>query len=537
MTKTLTISGTARTTIARSNWVFSECANRGQVGVGSVTLDDPGAALTIPAMKAWNVAESAASQTRVMTGWTNQRKYQRGPFRAGADRQIVVELYDLNTFLDDILLTGGGADRPAETDYARVTWLLSTAAMTSADYGAVVAGQVPNSGTVTMDAIDYRGEPPRTVLDDCAQLSGKNHFLYWDTGAVPKLWYDDAATSTGLQSTLKISDTLADVNNTSVFAPIYEGDILTLNPSLVKSTIAVRHKGGVQTATDLGTVGTYRQREHRSTHHRRMTASTGGVQANKWVNKLGSESQLGTVSILVPLANVNDVRAGSAVQVKLKVAGITSYTYFRVIQRDVLPAPGSNGDAPSDVLYKVRLTFMDDVRPTSLGVQPDSHKGTVIDEVRSNGTTDDASVIIDRGGITVTNGAITVTNPGGTVIIDGTSDMFRIAATGTVLVPKLTKVAANYASTQVHTGLTYDPMSDWSIKRPQSSGDWVQKLPYSEVGHSGLTLRYWHGRARVTRTDWTEVQAAMETTAPPLAGSQAGGKYLFRYYILELTAI
>jgi hypothetical protein len=46
-------------------------------------------------------------------------------------------------------------------------------------------------------------------------------------------------------------------------------------------------------------------------------------------------------------------------------------------------------------------------------------------------TNDGAEVVIDGSGITVTDGAITVENPTGTVIIDGTSNMFKIQATGT----------------------------------------------------------------------------------------------------------
>lgn len=41
-------------------------------------------------------------------------------------------------------------------------------------------------------------------------------------------------------------------------------------------------------------------------------------------------------------------------------------------------------------------------------------------------------VLIDSSGIAVTNGKITVTNAGATVIIDGTSNMFKISATGTL---------------------------------------------------------------------------------------------------------
>jgi hypothetical protein len=45
---------------------------------------------------------------------------------------------------------------------------------------------------------------------------------------------------------------------------------------------------------------------------------------------------------------------------------------------------------------------------------------------------DPGEVVIDSTGIAVTNGKITVTNAGATVIIDGTSDMFKISASGTL---------------------------------------------------------------------------------------------------------
>ena len=42
-----------------------------------------------------------------------------------------------------------------------------------------------------------------------------------------------------------------------------------------------------------------------------------------------------------------------------------------------------------------------------------------------------SNVVVDSSSIAVTNGAITVTNAGSTVVIDGSSNMFKIAATGT----------------------------------------------------------------------------------------------------------
>lgn len=47
----------------------------------------------------------------------------------------------------------------------------------------------------------------------------------------------------------------------------------------------------------------------------------------------------------------------------------------------------------------------------------------------ANGT---GAVVIDNAGVTVTAGAITVTNSGGTVIIDGSSNIFKILASGTI---------------------------------------------------------------------------------------------------------
>jgi hypothetical protein len=60
-----------------------------------------------------------------------------------------------------------------------------------------------------------------------------------------------------------------------------------------------------------------------------------------------------------------------------------------------------------------------------------------------------ADVVIDEAGITVTNGSITVTNAGATVIIDGTSNMFKIMATGT-LTRSFPSVATGYADTAVN---------------------------------------------------------------------------------------
>ncbi len=88
----------------------------------------------------------------------------------------------------------------------------------------------------------------------------------------------------------------------------------------------------------------------------------------------------------------------------------------------------SNGSGASKVEIDARgITIVDGaISVTDTGGNT-SITGGVIQRVSNSG----ATVVINSSGITITGGAMTVTNPAGTVIIDGTSNMFKIVATGT----------------------------------------------------------------------------------------------------------
>lgn len=62
-----------------------------------------------------------------------------------------------------------------------------------------------------------------------------------------------------------------------------------------------------------------------------------------------------------------------------------------------------------------------------------------------------ATTVINENGVTITNGALTVTNAGSTVIIDGTSNMFKIAATGTL--SRAVAASTNSSTSVTLTGL------------------------------------------------------------------------------------
>ena len=213
--RTVTIGSTDYTEyVQQSQFSLTECANRGEVGTGGFDVIDTTSALTIPAMKAVTFDDPAAgsSNKRIFTGFTQDRTGQYIRDAALAARMWNVECVDLNVLASDFVLTDAeGADRSAETDYARVVWLLTTAFGSTASVGS---GVVPNSNTVTMEATDYRDRKAADVLAECSEAAGKLWFVY-DYGAGRKLYYDTAG-GTSLSSTAYISDLPADTQVTTL---------------------------------------------------------------------------------------------------------------------------------------------------------------------------------------------------------------------------------------------------------------------------------------------------------------------------------
>lgn len=420
--RTVLINSVDYTTKIRwDSFSFIESANRGQVGMSGFDIDDATNTIDIPALKLVAADEPRAGQSnkRMFTGFTHDRTTERGPVKVAGQRQWGVELLDLNTLADDYILTDAeSADRPAETDYARVVWLLTTRFNTVA---GVASGVVPNSNTANMDATDYRGRRARDVLNECSEMAGKNWFVYLYTTATPLLFYD-VTSGSNLTSSARISDVAADVDSSVTWAA--SGTKVHRSPDDIYSTVHLRWNEGTVSRTNATTASTYRTREISVSDMSIASSAQAIVKADAFLAASASEKiRVDNVSVVLPAANVNDIRAGQRIEIKLDRHGISAFTYYRILQRQVEPL--------NDISYKVTLTLADQVLPVLYsggGRGGDLPYG--IWEKKSNATDDGATVIIDRGGITVTDGAITVTNAGAIVIIDGTSNMFKIAASG-----------------------------------------------------------------------------------------------------------
>lgn len=140
-------------------------------------------------------------------------------------------------------------------------------------------------------------------------------------------------------------------------------------------------------------------------------------------------------------------------------------------------------------------------------------------------------VVISDTGVAIGNGALSVTNPGGTVIIDGEHDMFRILATGT-LSSVLFAAPGNpgsQVSATVTTGLSYKPIV--LVYMESNAGAEAHLLPRITVNNAGVLLDWF--------TCWAEQSGGDTKVQVTVSSTRVGGlpAYTFRYYILEQAAI
>jgi len=368
MTRTFTVNGADITdTVRLESFALVEAAFGGEVGQGGFSRADA-VRDDVPAMKSVTVDEGDATPTLVFDGFIGVRGLERGHEpRQAYLREFDVTCLDLNTVLDDENFgASSGANRPSETDYARVTWLLTTGAISAL---SISAGVVPNTNTKTMDARDYRGEGPRAVLDECAEAAGKNYFVY-NYGSGRKLYYD-LATGTSLTSALRLSTVLADCDWSTTF-PFAATPKLELDPSRIYSTVCFRYDGGKVWVTDADIEAQYRRREIGITDTTVKSAAKATDRANAYLAAVRAELHTFTASVTLPKEQVNDIRAGQRLYVKVPhlttaELDLDSFRYMRISRRTVMPAPAEGSAAVLDYRYRIDLEFADDLKPLRYG--------------------------------------------------------------------------------------------------------------------------------------------------------------------------
>lgn len=325
-------------TTRRDELELAERAEHGDVGTGSAVLDDPDRDLGhladgIVGWKPFLVDNDAMDPARLFTGFTYDRTYHRGPYRAGGSRQISVTLHDENTLLGLREITGADGNRPAETIAARVAWLLASG------YASGVTddeGWVNAPGTL-LDATDFRYQYPGDVLADCVNQARNtlNYFVRWsaDTGSFC-LWFDDPNTSETYTSAIKISNVIEDVDGDDYGLTVYP-DIdarLSTTPERVVSGTAVQWMQGTEYVTRPATAAAFIERDRSAPNANARTATAARRAGRKLLAENRTEEDRIGVRIILPEPQASAVHAGMRMSVKFShFAAYDDWTWMRVV--------------------------------------------------------------------------------------------------------------------------------------------------------------------------------------------------------------
>lgn len=372
MAQTFNYDGGSLANVRRDSVTLTEKADHGEIGSGTVIVDDDAGTLEIVGHKSFTSRQSSCSDTRVWDGYVGSRTYRRGDrMTGGASREIELTLIDMNAqlgfpvILDN--LPGAIKTRPIETVGERLTWLL--------DY--YLAGKVADNGFVDypsdeLDEADYRGQFPSDVLRDLALKAGFNYFVYPDpTTGDASLWFKDSNTSTDYSSTLSISNVRADINLTTVFPPQQEAE-LERDPSEVYSNVYMPYQRGNVYRQRLATAAAFEPRTGVAPSADVKRRAKARALADAYLFRRRNEEDLVTATLRLPASKVNLVRAGQRIECKFSHFTPEGYgedfSWFRVLEREVshplnddnsydvklsLSPQESGGAAPALVQYKM----------------------------------------------------------------------------------------------------------------------------------------------------------------------------------------
>jgi hypothetical protein len=340
-------------------------AEEGSVALSTITIDDPDGDYEIKGFRRLRIVETAMASNSLMANlWIVDRKIVRGPYKTQAGRQWVCSVADMNSVPEFRIFHGTTANRPAETDVARIQWL-----MTTSELGSRVTNSqyINTSGAVPMDAVDYRGQKPSDVINDCAQQSGKNYFTYTiePTPYFLGLWYD-FADSSAYTSDIRLTNDLADVvaDPYGLTYLIADDTELERDPSRVYSGAFVQYDGGTVYREDLGISNEFTRRDAVVAADNVKTYNKALARGDRYLSAFDTEEDRITTAIRLPAEKVNFVREGMRVRFRAThLPGYEGpYSWLRVLKRTI--------KQDSEVEYLVTLELGTGPSTPSSGAQP-----------------------------------------------------------------------------------------------------------------------------------------------------------------------
>lgn len=312
--------------------VGMKCDN-GNASQFQFTLDNdlgdiPRADLTrnLPAFTRVTVTDDAPGWECVLAyGRIARKDVGRGDKDYGDARQFRVTVNDANFDLTDLDLAAPWV-RGSESGRARVLAALSAFANGSPRLTTVLATHlVAAGGEVTMPAKTYAaGSTLIEIFNDCATVEGKIYaVVIHHVASVSHLCflYIDESDHTTFASTLSISDSLAEINNTTVFAPMWDQGPASLEDGDVDPISHLVSTYGADSsdyvvAANVARVTSYDYRARGYNDSKSVTAAQATTRAAAILSAKGSEHVSHQVTIQLRASMVDKLSAGMSINIK-----------------------------------------------------------------------------------------------------------------------------------------------------------------------------------------------------------------------------
>jgi hypothetical protein len=332
-------------------------AQVGAVGASSVEVDDPDGTLDFLSDKGWHIIEDEApiGDQRVWTGYIGDQKIGRGgENQIGAGRQWTLTLVPIESFLHFRIFEDDAANRPAETDLARITWILGYDYLSDTLYDE---GLIDWTGAFNVDADDCRGKYLDEVLAALSTKSGKNHWLDYNeaTGHYRLAYlFNNSATPTW-DSAIRLTNIDAEVlgDDSGLTLPVLmppdgnDAELERLSGRIVagvREEFAGKTSGGKNYVyeTNTATGNKFGFRDGLSQDSTIKTEALAIAQANKYLHDNATPDLLVHVSVWTPAHLVTAIKKGQRVQCKFSHLSTPSTPVFsdwpgwgRVIQKTI----------------------------------------------------------------------------------------------------------------------------------------------------------------------------------------------------------
>jgi len=336
-------------------------AEQSSIGSNTLVIEDPGGAWLMTGHRKVLVIEDAAPTENQLIGmfYVGDRDVDRLDAPTATSRKWTVTLTDINTLIARRIMAGNDTDRPEETDVERIQWLLATSEANAFDD---VTTYVSTADPVNMSDSNYNGQALQSIVDDCAQQSGKNAYLrwIWDAGSssyIATFWYGDDNLAAA-ESSLRISNVIGDVDNATTWYASADAK-LHLDPSRVYSSVFGNFDGGWSYRTRSATVTDFARRDTTASWPNVRRQARADSRGDRYLNTLHTEEATVTVSIYLPPENVNDAHAGDKIDARfVHFPMFDDFTACRILNKTTTFL------TPEFYLVTFELSLLADYAPT-----------------------------------------------------------------------------------------------------------------------------------------------------------------------------